>query len=67
MGLNGETKRRTDVVGIYPDEDAIACLLGAILREPNDEWAVQRARYIWQENFAHLSDNPIVPLPPMAA
>ena len=65
--LNGEIKRRTEVVGIFPNEDAITRLVGAILLEQNDEWAVQRARYMTLESVAQLSDDPLVTLPPMAA
>ena len=65
--LNGEIKRRTDVVGIFPNEDAITRLVGAILLEQNDEWAVQRSRYITLESISPKSDDPIIGLPAVAA
>lgn len=65
--LNGEIKRRTEVVGIFPNENAITRLVGAILLEQNDEWCVQRARYMTLETMTTLSDDPLVSLHPMAA
>jgi transposase-like protein len=61
--LNGEIKRRTDVVGIFPNEAAIVRLVGAILLEQSDEWAVQRARYMTLETIAPMADDPDVSLP----
>jgi putative transposase len=65
--LNGEIKRRTEVVGIFPNEASIVRLVGAILLEQNDEWAVQRARYMTLETIAPLGDDPTVMLPMAAA
>jgi transposase-like protein len=65
--LNGEIKRRTDVVGIFPNEASITRLIGAILLEANDEWAVQRARYMTLESISTLGDDPAVMLPAVAA
>lgn len=40
--LNGEIKRRTQVVGIFPNDAAITPVVGAILLALNDEWTIQR-------------------------
>jgi transposase-like protein len=64
--LNGEIKRRTDVVGIFPNAAAIVRLVGALMLEQNDEWAVSR-RYMSLESLAAISDVPLVSLPGVAA
>src|SRR5437868_3540191 len=64
--LNGEIKRRSEVVGIFPNEAAVIRLVGALLLEQNDEWAVQRARYMSLETITPLSDAPLVTLPTVA-
>ncbi len=64
--LDGEVKRRTEVVGIFPNEDAIIRLVGAMLLEQNDEWAVRRAQDMTLETVAALRDDPIVRLPAVA-
>jgi transposase-like protein len=64
--LNGEIKRRTDVVGVFPNDDAIVRLVGAPLLEQNDEWAVQRSRYMTLETIATMGDDPLIS-PPAAA
>ena len=57
--LNREIKRRTDVASIFPNEKAIVRLVGAMLLEQNDEWAVTR-RYMSLETMAGLCDDPVV-------
>jgi putative transposase len=64
--LNGEVKRRSNVVGIFPNERAILRLAGALMLEQNDEWAVSR-RYMSLESLSPLSNTPVIRLPGVAA
>jgi putative transposase len=54
--LNAEIKRRTNVVGIFPNDAAITRLVGALLLEQNDEWQLQR-RYLQLEGLQAISEN----------
>jgi putative transposase len=64
--LNGEIKRRADVIGIFPNDRAVVRLVGALMLEQNDEWAVSR-RYMSLESLASLSDDPLLRLSAVAA
>lgn len=58
--------RHPEVIGIFPNDDAIVRLVGAILLEQNDEWAVQRARCMTLETISQMSDDPLISLPAVA-
>lgn len=60
--LNGQIKRRADVVSIFPDEAAIRRLVGTLLLEQNDECVIQK-RYMNLESLAATSDNAPIKLP----
>ncbi len=51
------------VGGIFPNDEAIVRLVSALLLEQNDEWAVQRSRYLTLETIATMSDDPLISLP----
>ena len=64
--VNREVKRRADVIGIFPNDAAIIRLVGALMLETNDEWAVAR-RYMSLGTLARVTDNPTIRLPAAAS
>ena len=56
--MNKEVKRRTDVVGVFPNPEALLRLAGAVLVEAHDEWQTGDRRYLSEATMAQLTPPP---------
>ncbi len=69
--LNGEIKRRTNVVGIFPNDASVLRLITAVVVETHDEWQVAERRYLSEDSMAKLyatgnNDPTAITEPPLA-
>jgi putative transposase len=59
--VHREIKRRTDVVGVFPKDASVSCLVTAVIVETHDEWAVAERRYLSETSMAQLRRSETAP------